>query len=137
VGHYAARYGIPLPLSETIHTEALRERIPVRLAFRLVHVESRFRPDAVSSAGAVGLAQVLPSTARWIEPGVTRTALFEPETNLRLGFQYLRYLLDRYDGDTRLALLAYNRGPNRVARIVRRGEDPTNGYARKVLIEAP
>jgi soluble lytic murein transglycosylase-like protein len=59
--------------------------------------------------------------------------LFQPETNLRVGFRYLRYLIDKYEGDTELALLAYNRGPGTVDRILDRGGDPDNGYATKVL----
>jgi soluble lytic murein transglycosylase-like protein len=83
--------------------------------------------------GAVGLTQLLPSTARWMAPGTTRSDLMTPETNLRVGFQYLRYLMDKYGGDEKLALTAYNRGPGTVSKLLARGKNPDNGYAEKVL----
>jgi soluble lytic murein transglycosylase-like protein len=52
--------------------------------------------------------------------------------NLRLGFRYLRMMLEQYDGDLHLALLAYNRGPGRVDGILRAGGDPNNGYSSNV-----
>lgn len=129
---YAGRYGIAPDLARAIMRAASRERIPLRLAFRLVRVESGFRPDAVSPVGAVGLAQVMPATGWWW-CGLRRSELFEPAANLGCGFSYLRYLLDRHRGDVRLALLAYNRGPGTVDAIRRVGGDPANGYARAVL----
>lgn len=129
---YAARYGISSELAGLIRREAERAGLDPELAFRVVRVESSFDQRAVSRAGAIGLAQVLPSTGAWVEPGTTRVQLFEPERNLRIGFTYLTILLRRF-GNVRLALLAYNRGPNRVAEIVRGGGDPANGYARRVL----
>jgi soluble lytic murein transglycosylase-like protein len=74
----------------------------------------------------------MPSTAFWLQPGVTYTELFEPNTNLRLGFRYLRMMLQQYDGDLHLALLAYNRGPGRVNGILRDGGNPANGYSARV-----
>jgi soluble lytic murein transglycosylase-like protein len=74
----------------------------------------------------------MPRTAAWMEPGVTRAQLRDPETNLRVGFKYLRYLLDKYEGNEDLALLAYNRGPGTVDRALRRGSNPDNGYAKFV-----
>ena len=59
--------------------------------------------------------------------------LFDRALNLDLGFRYLRSLIDKYDGNVRLALLAYNRGPGTVDRILARGGDPDNGYADRVL----
>ena len=87
------------------------------------------RNAATSPVGAVGLTQLMPATARWMEPGVTRSELRDPETNLRIGFKYLRYLLEKYDGNENLALLAYNRGPGTVDKALKRGRDPDNGYA--------
>ena len=96
--------------------------------FALIAVESRFDTRALSTAGAVGLMQVLPSTA-----GVLRARLYDPAANLKAGTAYLRKLLDSHDGNVRLSLLAYNRGPTRVARLLRSRQNPANGYARRVL----
>lgn len=135
VAVYAFRYGIPHDLAEAIHRAAGDEGIDAELAFRLVRVESGFRERAESSAGALGLTQLMPATAAELRPGITRAEILERDTNLRLGFRYLRWLLGVYRGDTGLALTAYNRGPGTVARIRSAGGDPANGYAELVLGE--
>lgn len=133
VAAYARRYGISTELAAAIERAARAERIDTELAFRLVRVESAFRPNAVSSAGALGLTQVMPATAEYLQPGITRAQLLDRDTNLRLGFRYLRELLAVYGGDEEVALTAYNRGPGTVARIRGAGGDPANGYADLVL----
>jgi soluble lytic murein transglycosylase-like protein len=133
VASFAREFKVPVTLARNIHEAALEENVSPRVAFGLVKAESSFRTTAVSPVGAVGLTQLLPSTARWMVPGTTRRDLMEPETNLRVGFKYLRYLLDKYDSDEKLALTAYNRGPGTVDRVLRTGGDPDNGYAEKVL----
>lgn len=132
VMHFSAQFDIPADLAALIYDVAVFEDLDPELGFRLVRVESSFRRDAVSTAGAIGYTQVLPSTARWLDPTVKRTDLFDPETNLHIGFRYLRYLLDEYRGDVRLALLAYNRGPTTVAGLISLGINPSNGYAQAV-----
>jgi soluble lytic murein transglycosylase-like protein len=122
-------YRISGDLAESITEAALANGIDLDIAFGLVRAESSFRNTATSPVGAVGLTQLMPSTARWIEPGVSRSALRDPETNLKVGFKYLRYLLEKYDGNENLALLAYNRGPGTVDRALKRGRNPDNGYA--------
>ena len=88
----------------------------------VVYAESRGQPDAVSSAGARGLCQLMPSTA---EELAMRVAVegppYAPRDNLRMGARYLAELLARFDGDQDLALLGYRMGPTRVAREVRDG----------------
>lgn len=130
---YAMRYGIPADLARDIYDIARTEGLDPQVAFRMVEIESGFRQYAVSEAGAVGYAQVMPSTALWLDPSVTANQLYDRRTNLRLGFRYLRMQLDRYDGSLRLALLAYNRGPSRVGSLLALGQDPSNGYARSVM----
>lgn len=130
---YAERFGIEWQLSEQIHDAARRAGIDVDLAYRLVRVESSFNARAIGPAGSIGFTQVQPRTARWLDPGITAEDLFETDTNLELGFGYLRWLIDRYRGDTGLALLAYNRGPGTVEALLAAGEDPANGYAARVL----
>lgn len=133
VASFAKEFGIPETLAGTIHKAALEAKIPPKMAFGLVQAESSFRTRAVSPVGAVGLTQVMPATARWLVPGTTRADLMNTETNLRIGFSYLRQLIDQYDGDEKLALTAYNRGPGTVSRVMRQGQNPDNGYADKVL----
>ena len=129
----AEEFDVPVTLAEDIHEAAQKEEIDPKMAFGLVRAESSFRKNAVSPVGAVGLTQVMPATARWLVPGTTRSDLMNPSTNLEVGFKYLRRLLDRYDGDEKLALTAYNRGPGTVSKLLKKGRDPDNGYAAKVM----
>src|SRR5256885_10764419 len=124
---YSTQFNIPADLAAAIYDVALSEGVDPGLAFRLVRTESGFNVNAKSKAGAVGFTQVLPSTARLYEPGLTNKQLFDRSTNLRLGFRYLRDLLERYNGNLRLALLAYNRGPGKVQELPDPGRDPQNG----------
>lgn len=126
-------YNISRNLAEMIHDIAVQNDIEPELAFGLVKTESAFDHRAVSSVGARGLTQVMPRTARWLRPGTTIEDLYNRRLNLDMGFGYLRDLIDKYDGDVRLALLAYNRGPGTVDRVLSRGGDPDNGYADLVL----
>lgn len=77
----------------------------------IAHVESRYRPDAVSRAGARGIMQLMPGTAR--DLGVDAT---DASANIRGGTAYLRQLLDRFDGDVVRTIAAYNAGPGAVLR---------------------
>jgi soluble lytic murein transglycosylase-like protein len=136
IHEYSRRHKIPADLAASIYDIALAEGIPPALAFSLVRVESEFTRRAVSSAGAVGYTQLMPSTATWLQPGISYHELFDRDTNLRLGFRYLKMLLAQYRGDLHLALLAYNRGPGRVDNILHAGGDPSNGYSRAVFAGA-
>ena len=127
------RYKIPADLASSIYDIAIAEGIDPNVAYSLVNVESEFFHKAVSRVGALGLTQVMPATGRALQPGLERADLFDPETNLRLGFRYLREMIGKYDGDIDLALHAYNRGPTIVDKILRSGGDPANGYANAVL----
>lgn len=129
----SARFGIPADLAERIEDIAQAEGIDPEVAFGLVRAESEFNRRAVSPVGAVGLTQLMPSTARYFQAGVSREQLFDRDTNLRIGFRYLATLLEQYDGNLELALLAYNRGPERVNELLRAGHSPHNGYVEMVL----
>ncbi|HEU0298723.1 MAG TPA: transglycosylase SLT domain-containing protein [Longimicrobium sp.] len=133
VAAYARQYGIPMELAAAIERAARAEGVEAKLAFRLVRVESAFHERAESSVGALGLTQLMPATAREMQPGITRAEILHRDTNLRLGFRYFGRLLAYYDGDEEEALTAYNRGPGTVARIRGSGGDPSNGYAELVL----
>ncbi|MGQ0538795.1 MAG: lytic transglycosylase domain-containing protein [Gemmatimonadaceae bacterium] len=129
---YAKRYGIAPDLAAAIHDEALAAKLDPELAFRVVRLESRFVERARSPVGAVGLTQLMPATARFYEPGVTRDSLYERHTNLRIGFRYLRDLIRQYRS-VKVALLVYNRGPGAVLAAQEQGLDPSNGYDTIVL----
>lgn len=130
---FSSRYRISASLAETIFDIALTERVDPELAFRLVRLESNFNPRATSRVGAVGLVQVMPSTAVLYDRTMTRERLYEPENNLRIGFTYLRRLIGLYGGDVRLALLAYNVGEAAVDQARAEGRDPLEGYNRILL----
>jgi soluble lytic murein transglycosylase-like protein len=78
----------------------------------IIEAESGFNPCAISNQGAVGLMQIMPTTAGSDE----LARLTDPTRNLDLGTAYLRQLLDLYDGDLELTLAAYNAGPANVRR---------------------
>jgi soluble lytic murein transglycosylase-like protein len=130
---YSSRYGIGADLAGAIYDVALAEGIDPELGFRLVEVESQFNERATSPVGAVGLAQVMVSTARFFRKDITREQLYDRETNLRIGFRYLRSLIRAHEGDLKLALLVYNRGPVAVGNALTQGRDPANGYDRAIL----
>ncbi|HYH82328.1 MAG TPA: lytic transglycosylase domain-containing protein, partial [Longimicrobium sp.] len=126
-------YSVSPALARQIHAAAVANQIDPKIAFGLVRTESGFKSSATSPVGAIGLTQLMPATARWLQRGVTRSDLRKPEVNLSIGFRYLKDLIRKYDGDTALALTAYNRGPGTVDRVLRRGGNPDNGYAGMVL----
>jgi len=93
-----------------IRDAAQRHQVDTALVKAVIRAESDFVPRAVSPKGALGLMQLMPGTARL--RGVWRA--FEPKENVEGGVRHLRYLLDRYGGNLRLALAAYNAGENAV-----------------------
>lgn len=106
-----------------------RYRLPPRLLQALVWQESRFNPMAISSAGAAGLAQLMPATAK--ELGVTNR--HDPAQNIDGGARYLKQMINRF-GAIHLALAAYNAGPGAVSRaggIPKNQETPE--YVRSVI----
>ena len=131
---FSTAHRIPWGLTKQIRDAAREEDIPDDIGFNLVRVESVFRQRAVSSSQALGLTQIKLSTARIFDPEVTRERLFEPDTNLRLGFRYLRSLHDQYN-DWSLALTAYNMGPTKLASLMRNGQGWSTRYADDVLGE--
>ncbi len=128
---YSSRYKIGADLAANIVDVSSAEGIDPELAFRLVKLESDFNPRATSPVGAIGLTQVMPATARYYVKGITREGLYDPNTNLRVGFRYLRGLVREYH-DVNLALLVYNRGPVAVEKARAEGDNPSNGYDRIV-----
>ena len=101
------------------------------LVHAMIWAESSFNPNAVSPAGASGLMQLMPETAR--SYGVSN--VFDPEENIRAGVKMMGRLLVQFDGDVELALAAYNAGPNAVIRAGNRipPQRETEAYVPKVI----
>ncbi|ROO24734.1 hypothetical protein SAOR_13840 [Salinisphaera orenii MK-B5] len=111
----------PTPFRDAVATAADRAGIDPAYAYAIIRTESLFQPAVRSPAGAIGLMQLMPGTARLVarqngEPTPSTTALTDPATNARLGTRYLRDMLDRWHGNLALATASYNAGPNRIAR---------------------
>lgn len=128
--HFSSRFAVPANLASHILEASMAEGIDPELAFRLVKLESDFNPRATSHVGAIGLTQMMLPTARYYQRGITREDLYDPSTNLRIGFRYLRGLIGQYHGNAKLALLVYNRGEVAVNNALHAGVDPSNGYDR-------
>ncbi len=101
------------------------------LVYGVIRQESAFDPQARSSAGARGLMQLLPGTAKDMARkqnlSFSTKKLSQPEYNIRLGSRYLSYLLDRFDGYYVLAVAAYNAGPARIDNVIKKIGDPRSG----------
>jgi soluble lytic murein transglycosylase len=114
---------LPLRHEDIIRQQARDKDLDPALIAAVIYQESKFRPRT-SRAGAEGLMQILPSTARFIAGRTGGTAfvpsdLATPQVNIAYGSYYLRYLLNRYDGNETLAIAAYNAGETNVAKWIR------------------
>lgn len=111
----------PRPYDAEVLSAAKLTGLKPQLIYSVMRQESLYRRDAMSSAGARGLLQMLPETARitarrWKRPQPSASDLFEPAINVPLGAATLRTLVDRFGGQTLVALAGYNAGPNAAAR---------------------
>lgn len=118
-------YLYPNDYSAEIEAEAREAGIDPYLVCAVIKAESNFDADAVSPAGAIGLMQIMPVTGEWLASrgGFEFSAeqLYEPQYNIRLGCQYLRFLLDYWQWDVYKAIASYNAGQNNVARWLEDG----------------
>ena len=123
-------------LKQMIVQEAVKTKnVTPSVALAVAKIESGFRPHVVSSAGAVGVMQIMPRTGRDLF-GLSRAKLFEPATNIRAGVTFLDQLIDRYGGRIDLALSHYNGGSRVTAGPQPRIIPVTRGYVIKVLAAA-
>jgi soluble lytic murein transglycosylase len=143
----------PVPFRDVVARHAAQSRLRQDLVYAVMRAESSFSPSVVSPAGAVGLMQLMPTTAKMMQPrsplkNVTNQ-LTIPDYNIFLGTRHLRDLLDQYKGDEVLAVAAYNAGAGNVNRWVKTiGTDDreafieqipfaeTRAYVKKVLAGA-
>jgi soluble lytic murein transglycosylase len=149
--HHAVRaLTLPLTNAAIIRQQASEKHLDPTLIAAVIFAESKFNPRT-SAAGATGLMQLEPSTAKFIARRTggtqfTTSDLATPQVNIAYGSYYLRYLLDRYGGDVALALAAYNGGETNVdswlAHAHSRGDaltidaipfPETRAYVRRVL----
>jgi soluble lytic murein transglycosylase-like protein len=125
-------------LARIIYDESSAQKLDPLLVMALIKTESTFYYRARSYKGAKGLMQLMPRTGRWaareldLEWNGDRT-LYNPDINVKLGIYYFSALQERYSDDTILSITAYNEGPTRVARRIRRGKSQPKGYSSKVL----
>ncbi|UVI32162.1 lytic transglycosylase domain-containing protein [Paenibacillus spongiae] len=133
-------YGNSTAYDVYIKEAADRYGVEPALIKAVIDTESSFNPDAVSSAGAKGLMQLMDGTARGL--GVSNS--FDPRQNIEGGTRYLSHLMEKYDGNVQAALAAYNAGPGRVDRagirtdadfsqLMERLPEETQRYVGKVL----
>ncbi len=120
VGQYddlSLRY--PLPYHSTFEQHAATANIPSQWAYGIARSESLFMRDVRSSAGAIGLMQLMPATGKEVAAAISLPysgvdTLTNPQSNIRLGTTYLGQMAERYGGNRVLATAAYNAGPHRV-----------------------
>lgn len=134
------RLWYPLRYDQIVRGHARNYDLDPALLAAVIYQESKFKADARSSSGAIGLMQLLPDTAKGIAlhtggSAFTVDDLYNPEINVRYGAWYLRHLLQKY-GDERTALAAYNAGQDNVDRWRREGESiqfaETRAYVSRV-----
>lgn len=112
----------PIRYPEAVNAAAAEFDIEPAYLYAVILAESSFRPEVRSNVGATGLMQIMPETGEWIarkldmDDMYTADMLTDPEVNVRLGGWYLRFLLDRYNGDKRCASAAYHAGQGTVDR---------------------
>lgn len=123
-------FATSMPFGSAIHEKAQKYGVDPALVAAVVETESKFRPHARSRVGARGLMQLMPRTGRWL--GASN--LNDPNQNLDAGVKYLKYLSQRFDGDLKNTIAAYNAGEGNVKRYG--GVPPfheTRSYVKKVM----
>ena len=124
-------------MAKLINKLAKENHLPAGLILSVIKVESNFQPWAVSPRGALGLMQVMPETGEWLAkrfnmPWHGPALLLDEQYNATLGVRYLAYLRDKYRGDLKKILSAYNRGPGKVDFDVSEGKSLTLEYYDKI-----
>lgn len=126
-------------LAYIIAKESEQNKIDPYLIVALIKTESSFRIKVVSYKGAVGLMQLLPNTAYYISDKVNdlklnkRNELFNPVTNIKIGINYFSYLKDKFHGNEKYAIMAYNFGPTNLKKYISRNYSLPHFYYNRVM----
>jgi len=126
-------------LAYTIAKESKQHQIDPYLILAMIKTESSFRIKVVSYKGAVGLMQLLPDTAYYISDKRSdlnlnkRNELFDPVANIRVGINYFAYLKDKFNGNEKYAIMAYNFGPTNLKKYLSRNYSLPSFYYNRVM----
>ncbi len=136
-----ARFRLPKntvdDIANSIYRASTRYNVPPEMILAVIRIESAFDVNAQSNKGAVGLMQILPSTAQEIAQELRidwrgEQILHDPSANIEMGTYYLTKLIGQFS-DLSVALAAYNHGPGRIAELEQAAADLPMGYSEKVL----
>ena len=113
--NYELKLMYPILFEDIINENAKDFKLSPYLFLSLIREESHFDKNAKSAVGALGLSQLMQPTANFIEKtSVSKDTLLNPDENIRIGMKYYRYLIDYFNGNEYLAILAYNAGPGNI-----------------------
>lgn len=131
IGKSLINYTFPIKYESILDKYIQKYSLDKDLVFAVINTESRFKKDAVSSKGAIGLMQIMPETGQWLSEKIgledfDTNDLYNIETNVELGCFYLSYLFDKFK-DEKLALCAYNAGATNVYRWLEDEQYSTDG----------
>lgn len=128
----------PIKYESYVEKAAKEYNVDICLVYGVIRNESNFDPNVVSNAGAIGLMQIMPDTFTWLqnyradfEPKkiLDSDKLYDPKTNIDYGTYFLRYLLDKYNGDKSLVICAYNAGYGNVDSWIEDGTIPNGNVS--------
>ncbi len=136
-GKTAYKAAYPCKYTFEIEKYADEYNVPRALLFAVIHTESGFDPNAVSSAGALGLTQITPETFHWLQTKTGETlpdsALYEPDVSVRYGALFYSMLLSEFGGDIRTAVAAYHAGRGQVNAWLRDGQYSADGKTLDII----
>lgn len=136
-GKTAYKAAYPCKYTFEIEKYADEYDVPRALLFAVIHTESGFDPNAVSSAGALGLTQITPETFHWLQTKTGETlpdsALYEPDVSVRYGALFYSMLLSEFGGDIRTAVAAYHAGRGQVNAWLRDGQYSADGKTLDII----
>lgn len=114
----------PKPHQEIVVEESKQQNIDENLIYAIIKTESKFKEDAISNKGAMGLMQIMPETGKWISQELdidsyNKEQLLKAETNLKMGIWYYTYLINQFDDNSIAAIAAYNGGETNVNKWIK------------------